>query len=135
MAKKLYSGQYFGYFSLSDPAGIVFFQKVFDIAHQVLEDFIKQSDIGWDNWFNNLHWAAPLVHCESQFIFPLISGENIEVDLSLLKLGETSVSFSFAFRQGNIECCIVKTSHVFIKKDTKEKIPIPILIRNVLDKS
>ena len=121
MAKKLFTFDYFGYFSLCDPAGIVFFQKVFELAHHSLEDYISSSKIGWKNWFDHPVWAVPLIHCESDFISPMKSGEEIHVDLYLESTTNSSVTFSYTFTQEGKECCRVTTSHVFIsKRDQRE---------------
>ncbi|MCB0356071.1 MAG: hypothetical protein KDD40_03640, partial [Bdellovibrionales bacterium] len=85
MNKMLFSSDHFGYFSLSDPAGIVFFQKVFELAHQCLEDYTRNSPITWHNWFAHAEWGVPLVHSESHFLSPLVSGQMITIELYLEK--------------------------------------------------
>lgn len=125
MNKPLFTHEYFSYFNLSDPAGILFFQNIFTLAHQALEDYIKQSDIGWNNWFQNPKWAVPLVHCDSSFFVPIKSGENIKIELFLDKTTKSSLTFSYKFFQFQQECCIVTTTHVFVNKESQTKMEIP----------
>ncbi|MCB9025841.1 MAG: acyl-CoA thioesterase [Bdellovibrionaceae bacterium] len=128
MSKLLFTQEYFAYFSLSDPAGILFFQNVFELAHQTFEDYIKQSDIGWGNWFQNPTWAAPLVHCDSHFVAPIKCGENIKIDLFLEKTTKSSFTLSYKLTQFQKQCCEVTTTHVFVSKETQSKIDIPTQI-------
>ncbi len=80
---KLFSTKQLCCFGLSDPAGILFFKNVFELAHQNLEQFISSSDFGWDAWFSNPEWAAPVIHCDAQYRSPILSGKELQVDLFL----------------------------------------------------
>lgn len=109
----------------------MFFQKVFELAHHTLEDYMRQAPLGWNSWFQHPVWAVPLVHCESSFFFPLISGESLRIELILDKTTESSLTFFYNFTQNQKLCCKVTTTHVFINKETKEKIPIPRVISDL----
>lgn len=133
MNKVLFSYKTFSYFHLSDPAGILFFQRVFDLAHQALEQFVNETQLGWSNWFQHPDWAVPLVHCESHYQAPILSGRIIDIDLSLEKTTTSSLTFQYDIKQDSKVCCQVSTTHVFINKDTKNKIPIPEVVLKIFN--
>ena len=48
------------YFEHTDMAGVLFFSRVFDLAHACLEDYVASQNIGWDFWFKNNDFKVKL---------------------------------------------------------------------------
>lgn len=88
----LFEVEQFISFSEGDPAGVVYFARIFDIAHKTLELF-KVSQKGWDSWFKDPKYGWPLRHAEADFVAPIYVGRSIKARLFLDKQGERSIKF------------------------------------------
>jgi 4-hydroxybenzoyl-CoA thioesterase len=84
-----------------DPAGIVFYPRYFEMLNSAVEDWFEDF-LGVS--FSSLHLvsglAVPTVRLDCDFAAPSRLGEVIEVTLSVLKLGRSSCSLSFAMSSG-----------------------------------
>ena len=120
-------------FKDADPAGILFFSRVYDIAHICLENFTIQSGLGWKFWFSNPDFAAPLIHSEAVYKSPILAGLPCEIEMRLAQISDHSLTFEFDISQRGQHTCKVKTSHVFISKSERTKIKIPEQILKVVN--
>lgn len=128
----LFEVEQFISFSDGDPAGIVFFANIFEIAHKTLELF-KISENSWDSWFNDSQHGWPLRHAEAEFLAPIRVGRNVRTLLFLEKQGNRSIKFRCEIFQGggqrvnhsapsgeantsDVLCAIVKTVHVKVER-------------------
>lgn len=112
-------------FHLSDPAGILFFSHVFTLFHQAYEHFVlDQFPLPWNMWFQNPDWILPIKHAEAQYFYPLQAGQKCQLELSVTALSSTSFTLTTLFHQSQL-CCSVKTVHVFCRRESKQKKPIP----------
>jgi acyl-CoA thioesterase FadM len=112
-------------FHLADPAGIVFFGHVFSLAHQAYEQFISdQLGYTWTEWFQNPEWIVPIKQADAHYLHPLVAGQSCHMELHVTALSSTSFTLTSSLSQQQV-CCTVKTLHVFCRKATKHKMPIP----------
>ncbi|MFZ6719633.1 acyl-CoA thioesterase [Undibacterium sp. Ji49W] len=85
-------------FAHCDPAGIVFYPRYFEMMNGVVEDWCAQ---GLGCSFREMHMARgiglPTVHLETDFIRPAQLGETLLAELTVLKLGNTSVEIQVCF--------------------------------------
>lgn len=119
-------------FSDADPAGILFFGRIFEFAHAALESFVVDCGIGWETWFSSPVWAVPIVNAQADYKNSMKAGSQLVVDLHINKLGNSSCSFEFVFSSEQKICAIVHTTHVFIEKSSCKSLSIPEPIRSVL---
>ncbi|WP_068466471.1 acyl-CoA thioesterase [Candidatus Protochlamydia phocaeensis] len=113
-------------FHLVDAAGIVFFGHVFGLAHQVFENFILEGiSIPWKEWFQNPDWIIPIKQTDAVYYAPLKAGSTCHVHLQIAEIRPSSFSVTYAFMQEQL-CCTVKTVHVFCKRETQQKHPLPL---------
>ena len=120
-------------FHLGDPAGILFFSHVFTLAHEAYEQFISQSfPISWDDWFKNPERIIPIKQAEANYSHPLVVGQPCLITLDVKEARTSSFSLEYKFIQNNIECCTVKTLHIFCDGRTKLKQPLPEAIKKIL---
>ena len=88
-------------FALGDQAGVLFFARIFPIAHGVLEDFILHCGIAWGEWFDSSAQGVPFRHAEADYLRPLRPGDEVEAAVRVGRLGRTSVTFVVDFaREG-----------------------------------
>ncbi len=74
-----------------DPAGIVFYPKYINILHEVTEDWWLRG-VGIDvNHMIRSGFGWPLVNLETSFRKPSFSGDMVSFELSISKIGRTSL--------------------------------------------
>lgn len=121
-----YSKPWHCYFDQCDPAGILFYGQIFFMAHQMLEDFIRHSEISYPDWFHHPQWIVPIKSAQAQYLKPISCGEKINCSLSISKMGSSSLEFETVFiNQDLITCAISNVLHVFVDRSVGKKIPIP----------
>jgi acyl-CoA thioesterase FadM len=121
-------------FADADPAGVVFYPRAIALAHSVVEDLIRHSPLGWEEWFASPTHAAPLRHAEADFLRPMKPGEVFTARAVVEKLGTTSVSFVVEFIQPETGATAarVRTVHVLVDKYTGEATHLPVSVREAL---
>ncbi len=122
------------HFNEVDHAQRIFFAKAFEWAHQIIEEKISASHIGWKNWFDHSTWAVPIVSAQAQFHRPVLASQILNCDLQLIHLGRSSLTFVVNFSLGSKLAFEVTTVHVFVNKKTQKKMPVPKLISSNLQK-
>lgn len=115
-----------------DPAGIMFFGNVYKLCHSVYEDFINSLPLDFDFWRGN-DFAVPILHSEADYLQPLKTGDEISIEMSVLLLKKYMYELYFEIKNNNGELCDrVKTTHIFIDRETKKKIEMNDKIFNAL---
>ena len=121
-------------FEDADPAGIVFYPRAIALAHGVIEDLIRQTELGWHGWFENQGLAAPVRHAEADFSAPMRAGETLMARAWVEKLGETSGTFMVEFRGKDGETrARIRTVHVLIDRATSKPVPLTPELRRALE--
>ena len=121
-------------FEDADPAGIVFYPRAIALAHGVIEDLIRQTELGWHGWFENHGLAAPVRHAEADFFAPMRAGETLRARAWVEKLGETSGTFLVEFRGSEGEMrARIRTVHVLVDRNTKQPLALTPEVRRALE--
>jgi 1,4-dihydroxy-2-naphthoyl-CoA hydrolase len=109
----------------TDAAGLLFFGNYFRIAHAAYEDFMKSIGCGLDQIIKQSEYLLPIVHAEADYKEGLSLGDEMDVSLTA-EVSKTSfvVFFTFTDSNGNVAAKL-KTVHVSVDKDTRQKIPLP----------
>jgi 4-hydroxybenzoyl-CoA thioesterase len=120
-----------------DRAGIVYYPRFLHYFHVALEEFFDNSlCIGYASMVNDHNIGLPTVHLETDFRGPLRYGDKIEVEVSVLAVGDSSIRFGYrVFRQG--EDAPRVTGHnitVCVEMESFKKTSIPAFLRDCLEK-
>lgn len=84
-------------FSHCDPAGIVYFPRFFDLLHQAMEDWFTHAlDERFATLIMDKGLGTPTVSTQCDFISPARIGDNLRIELSVLRLGNASVELQFS---------------------------------------
>jgi len=110
-----------------DPAGVVYTPNVFHIAMEVIEhwlvDLIGQDWIALHNKFN---LDTPTVRLNSEFMRPVRAGDEIELKLTIKKLGGSSINYIVeAFNEAKQLCFIIDQVSCFVDVESFESVQIP----------
>ena len=81
-------------FHQCDPAGIVFYPQFFYLLHEAQEDFFAHIGFAEHNMINAGH-GVPIVDLKTQFLGMCRNGDDIVINLTLSKLGNSSIAMDY----------------------------------------
>ncbi|MBI9070978.1 MAG: acyl-CoA thioesterase [Melioribacteraceae bacterium] len=117
----------------SDPAGILFYGNIFKLVHSACEDMISSFSMNL-NYYADEKFVFPLVHAEADYIKPIRTGDNVEIEIGVYILGETSFTLEYVITNNADEILAnVKTVHVCVSKENFKKSLLPEELRNNLE--
>lgn len=114
-----------------DPAGIIFYSRIFEFCHSTYEKMIANFDLKEDYWSND-EYVVPIIHTQAEYLKPIKYGDEIEIKLQVTQLKNSSFELSYNLLNGEILCGTGKTVHIVLDKNSWEKIEIPTDIKNGL---
>jgi YbgC/YbaW family acyl-CoA thioester hydrolase len=111
-----------------DPAGILFFSRIFNLCHSAYEAMIESFNLE-DNFFENQEYVVPILKAEAHYHKSLRAGETVTTEIIVTNLKKSSFELTyFCKNDKSEECCIVKTVHVFVNRNTWKKAPMKEII-------
>ncbi len=143
--KFLFEKKQLVHFGDADPQGIVYFAKISQWAHEVIEEYWASTKIGWFGWFQNNEFAVPLRHAEQDFFSPMTVGVEFTAKLFVSEITESSIRFKVDFLLPKREthsdsvqatersvAATAQSVHVFVDRVSFKKLPVPKTIRDLL---
>lgn len=119
-----------------DRAGIVYYPRFMHYFHVALEEFFESElEIEYHAVVETHRIGLPTVHLETDFSRPFSYGDNIEVEVSVLNVGCSSITFGYrVFKQGESDPRITgRNVTVCLDMDTFKKMVIPPWFRQLLE--
>lgn len=117
-----------------DPAGIIFYSRVFEFAHSAYELLI-QSIVKQEDYWNNDEYVVPIISTTANYIKPMKYEDEIMINVRVSELRASSFELSYYMENETGELlCSIKTVHVFVNKQSWGKMEIPELIKQGLEK-
>lgn len=116
-----------------DPAGIVFFARYFQYAHDAQEAWLREIGFPLEIPITERGVMLPLVHAEADYHRPLRTGQEMTIELSVVRLGQSS--FTLETRIGtdqNANHAVVRTVHVCVDPVTEKSKPLPESLRDAI---
>ena len=116
-----------------DPAGIVFYPQYFVLFHELMEDWFTEG-LGEDyaGFVRGGH-GLPTVKVECEFLAPNPVGDVIAFELSLAKLGASSITMHIVGRARGVECVRATIVAVHSSLHPLQSVPIPAKLRAAMD--
>ncbi|MGE5175201.1 MAG: acyl-CoA thioesterase [Hyphomicrobiales bacterium] len=118
-----------------DAAGVLFFGRIFDYAHQAYERFWSEAGVDRAWIFSGAPFLIPIVHAEADYRRVIRHGETIDVRVDVTRVGRAS--FRLAHRvtgpggEGDLRAEVL-TVHAFVDRGTMKPTPIPEDLRMFL---
>jgi YbgC/YbaW family acyl-CoA thioester hydrolase len=115
-------------FGDADPAGLVYYPIIFHYFHIALEElFPARCGITYARLMADERLGFPTVKAETEFFIPLVYGDEVEVLLSVSKIGRTSAHFEYEARRARDGAVCARSAqvHVCMNLDTRRAVPIP----------
>jgi 4-hydroxybenzoyl-CoA thioesterase len=112
-----------------DNAGIVYYPRFMHYFHLAIEEFFAGGlGIDYADVLHKRNLALPTVHLESDFRRRLKFGDRIDMEVRVINIGRTSITWGYRGYLVDDEEDIVVEGHnvtVCVKNDTFEKIDVP----------
>ncbi|MFZ0452709.1 MAG: acyl-CoA thioesterase [Ignavibacteriaceae bacterium] len=107
-----------------DPAGILFFARVYEICHSAYEEMIQSFNFKDDYWTNE-NFVVPILKSEASYHKPIRYDEMITVEIAVGNLRDSSFELNYEIKNDKKDVCTkVKTVHVFVNKTSWKKTQI-----------
>ena len=109
-----------------DPAGIVFYPRYFEFFNTVIEEWCEQAlGAGFNEMHTQYHYTLPVVHAECEFFYPSRLGDNLQAQLSLNKIGNSSVHIEIHLVD-RYQVQRIRAHLVLVLTDLATLLPIPL---------
>jgi len=107
-----------------DPAGILFYAKLFEISHSVYEEMITSFKLKKNYWSND-EFVVPIIKTDGAYFKPLKAGDTVSINLTVTLKKESSFELTYEWINKSGELTAkARTVHVFVDKKKWIKIPI-----------
>jgi 4-hydroxybenzoyl-CoA thioesterase len=118
-----------------DPAGIVYFPRIYDYIHEVFEDvWERHVDERYYKILSVDRIGFPLVHSEVDFLRPLRFGDRPEVRVTCFKLGRSSLGLRYRFAVGGFECVDARMITACVRLEQAQSFEMPARYRAAFEK-
>ena len=117
-------------FSHCDPAGIVYFVNFFDMVGGVVEDWFREAvGLPFEEMHVERRIGFPIVNTGCEFFRPAHLGDTLLLELSIARLGRTSIEFLVRGSVGGEEKFRARHKVALVSLDTFRALPIPADMR------
>ena len=116
------------HFADTDAAGVVFFPNYLALCHEAYEEALAAAGIPLGAFFADHGVVVPVAKSEASYLRPLAVGDKVRVEVTPKLLSENSYALDFViWKQGATEkrAAVVRTEHVCISSQTRERLPLP----------
>lgn len=119
-----------------DRAGIVYYPRFMHYFHVAMEEFFAaELGVEYPTVIDTHRIGLPTVHLESDFSRPFSYGDTLEVEVRIIKLGRTSVTFGYrVFKEGEVDPRIIgRNVAVCLDMDNFQKMEFPSWLRQLFE--
>lgn len=117
----------------TDAAGVVFFGRLFTLAHDAYQAFMAERGLPLGGILRDAPYVLPVVHAEADFHAPLRVDDAVEVELAVERVGKTSFTLVSTFRTpAGTAAATVRTVHAAADRAAGGPVPLSDPLRSVL---
>lgn len=119
-----------------DNAGIVYYPRFMHYFHLAMEEFFSSiMGLDYSAVLHEKNVACPTVHVECDFKRRMKYGDQINMEVRILKIGQSSITWGYrGYLHGDEKTIVVEGSNITVctRTDTFEKIDVPGWLRDGL---
>ncbi len=131
---KVFGVEYPILFSHCDPAGIVYFPRLFDLLHRAMEDwFTFGLEERFADFIMKKGLGIPTVATKVDFVGPARFGDLLRIELRVLKLGRSSIELGIDAVVGEQPCFKARHTVCCFSHRTLKAVPIPEELRDRME--
>lgn len=109
----------------TDAAGLLFFSNQFLLAHEAYEEWLRAAGFSMIDVIRKGEILIPIVHCEGDYLAPLLAGDRLMVKLNCHSRSEHAFTLGYEFVRGSKIVGRATTVHVCVARKTMSKIAPP----------
>jgi 4-hydroxybenzoyl-CoA thioesterase len=113
-------------FSEIDAARMVFFARFSDYCHEAIEALFDALEGGYARLTMVRDVGVPSVHIEFDFKKPLRYGDTVVVEVEVLRIGRTSVTFRHTLKRRSDAAVCAVARHVVVTASISRAEPLPV---------
>jgi YbgC/YbaW family acyl-CoA thioester hydrolase len=105
----------------------------FEIAET---EFLRSLGVGYAHWFDR-GYSLPRVHVEADYVAPLGFDDEIDVEVRIARIGESSITFDFRVIkiESGADAARGRIVGVCVEVNQGKSTPIPTDIREALERA
>jgi 4-hydroxybenzoyl-CoA thioesterase len=111
-----------------DPAGLVYYPVIFHYFHVAMEEFFAaRCGTSYERLMRERRIGFPTVNAQAEFFAPIVYGDEIEIEVSVSRVGASSVTFVYSARRppDRLLCARSTQVQVAMNLDTRGAAPLP----------
>lgn len=114
-----------------DHAGIVYYPQFFIYFHEAFEDFFNEGGLSYVRMLDELRLGFPTVHVTTDYKAPLRYGDQLQLDLSVPKVGRSSATLRYVGHRARdgVLCVTCDLTCACVDMKTFRSVEIPPDIR------
>lgn len=117
-----------------DAAGIVFFARIFEYAHDVYAGLLAEAGHDLAGVLRQAQWAAPIRHAEADYLRPLRFGDEFEIAIVRAHFAPSELTLGTRLAVGDQPVALVQTVHTFVDRKSFERTEIPEALRQAIER-
>ena len=122
-------------FSDVDAAKVVYFSRVYELAHDTYEELMAAAGLPIGELFETGDWGMPLVHTEAQYRRPWRLGERVTIEGQIEELSDRSVAFEYRFMDAEgQQRTRVLMRHAFVTLEAFKARSVPVEFRQAMQR-
>jgi acyl-CoA thioester hydrolase len=118
-------------FCETDMAGIVHFANYFRMMEEVEHAYFRSLGFSISMQHNGMHIGWPRVSSSCEFTQPVHFEDELELQLSVVRVGDKSLSYEVAFMRGSTQVALGKSTSVCcaLENGKMKSVSIPAELR------
>ena len=125
-------------FADADPAGLVYFARLFHYFHVAMEEFFAaRCGISYPRLMSEERLGFPTVSVQAEFASPLTYGDEADVEVRVAHVGRSSATFEYRLTRTSdgVLCARATLVQVAMNLDERRAVPIPQRLRDAFSRS
>ena len=121
-----------------DPAGLVYYPAIFHYFHAAMEEFFAaRCGTTYARLMRERRIGFPTVNAQTEFLAPMVYGDEIEIEVSVSRVGTSSAAFEYAARRASDRSLRARSTQVQVAMDldTHRAVPVPEDLRRAFGES
>lgn len=118
---------------LTDGAGVVFFARWFELAHDAYEDFLTERGVPLPSDLSRAKPVLPIVHAEADYRASIALGDRIDVRVEVEDVRKRAFTLRYTVTRGDGTACgTLRTVHVAVDRIGGRPVELPSNLRAAL---
>ena len=111
-----------------DPAGLVYYPALLHYCHVAMEEFFAaRCGTSYERLMRERRIGFPTVNARAEFFAPMTYGDEIEIEVSVSRVGDSSATFEYAARRAADQTLCARSAqvHVAMNLDARRAVTVP----------